>query len=48
MLRKHIRLGHTGIVDHSVDLSIQDFFLSVKNGIDRGKKKERKYINAQH
>ena len=23
--KKHIRLGHTGIVDHSVDLSIPDF-----------------------
>ena len=25
LLKKHIRLGHTGIVDHSVDLSIPDF-----------------------
>ena len=24
-LKKHIRLGHAGIVDHSVDLSIPDF-----------------------
>ena len=24
--KKHIRLGHAGIVDHSVDLSIPDFF----------------------
>ena len=23
--KKHIRLGHAGIVDHSVDLSIPDF-----------------------
>ena len=25
LLKKHIRLGHAGIVDHSVDLSIPDF-----------------------
>ena len=25
LLKDHIRLGHTGIVDHSVDLSIPDF-----------------------
>ena len=25
LLKKHIRLGHTGIVDHSVDLSIPAF-----------------------
>ena len=25
-LKKHIRPGHAGIVDHSVDLSIPDFF----------------------
>ena len=30
LLKKHIRLGHAGIVDHSVDLSIPDFFLSIK------------------
>ena len=24
-VKKHIRLGHAGIVDHSVDLSIPDF-----------------------
>ena len=24
LLKKHIRLGHAGIVDHSVDLSITD------------------------
>ena len=23
--KKHVRLGHAGIVDHSVDLSIPDF-----------------------
>ena len=25
LLKKHKRLGHAGIVDHSIDLSIQDF-----------------------
>ena len=25
LLKKHIRLGHAGIVGHSVDLSIPDF-----------------------
>ena len=25
LLKKHIGLGHAGIVDHSVDLSIPDF-----------------------
>ena len=25
LLKKHTRLGHAGIVDYSVDLSIQDF-----------------------
>ena len=25
LLKKHIRLGHAGLVDHSVDLSIPDF-----------------------
>ena len=27
--KKHIRLGHAGIVDHSVDLSIPEFFFKV-------------------
>ena len=30
LLKKHIRLEHAGIVDHSVDLSIPDFFLKYK------------------
>ena len=25
LLKKHIRLGRAGVVDHSVDLSIRDF-----------------------
>ena len=27
-LKKHVRLGHAGIVDHSVDLSIKHFNFS--------------------
>ena len=46
-MKKHVRLGHAGIVDHSVDLSIPDF----KNGMDRSNKKKKKikkyYINAK-
>ena len=30
LLKMHIRLGQTGIVDHSVDLSIPDFKKSIK------------------
>ena len=30
LLKKHIRLGHAGIVDHSVNLSIPDFKKSIK------------------
>ena len=30
LLKKQIRLGHAGIVDYSVDLSIPDFFKSIK------------------
>ena len=42
----HIRLGHAGIVDHSVDLLIPDFEKSIKN-MDRSIKKfEKYYINA--
>ena len=35
--KKRIRLGHAGIVDYSVDLSIPDFFFKEKK-----KKKEKK------
>ena len=38
-VEKHIRLGHAGIVDHSVDLSIPDFFKKYKKGMDRSNKK---------
>ena len=32
VFKKHIRLGHTGIMDHFVDLSISDFKKgSIKN-----------------
>ena len=30
-MKKHIRLGHAGIVDHFADLSILDFSKSKKN-----------------
>ena len=33
--KKHIRLEHAGIVDHSVDLSIPDFKKKYKKGMDR-------------
>ena len=37
-LKKHIRLGHAGIVDLSVDLSIPDF-KKYEKGMDRSNKK---------
>ena len=39
LLKKHIRLGHAGIVDHYVDLSIPDFKKKYKKGMDRSNKK---------
>ena len=30
LLKKHTRLGHTGIVDHSIDLSIPNFKESIR------------------
>ena len=39
LLKKHIRLGHVGIVDHSVDLSIPDFLKSITKEMDRSNKK---------
>ena len=39
LLKKHIRLGHAGIADHSVDLSIPIFFLKYKKEMDRSNKK---------
>ena len=51
--KTHIRLGHAGIVDHSVDLAILDFLFKVyikkifKKGTDRSNKKIKQYyINA--
>ena len=38
LLKKHIRLGHAGITDHSVDLSIPDFFKSIKKKKRNGQK----------
>ena len=37
--KKHMRLGHAGIVDHSVDRSILDLKSILKKGIDRSNKK---------
>ena len=42
LLKKHVRLGHTGIVDHSVDLSIP-YLKKYKKGMNRSNKK-LKYI----
>ena len=36
--KKHIRLGHAGIMDYSVDLSIPDL-KKYKKGMDRSNKK---------
>ena len=45
-LEKHIRLGHAGVMDHSVNLSIPDF-KKYKQGMDRSNKIYKKYhINA--
>ena len=38
LLKKHIKLGHAGILDHSVDLSIPDKKV-FKKGMDRTNKK---------
>ena len=41
--KNHIRIGHAGIVDHSVDLSIPDFFFKVlkKEGTERRNEKSK-------
>ena len=47
LLKKHIKLGHAGIVDHSVDLSTPDFKKSIKKEWTEAIKKILKYyINA--
>ena len=51
LLKKHIRLGHTGIVDDSIDLSIPDSkkVLKKKEGMDRNNRKFLKiyeYVTA--
>ena len=48
-VKKHIRLGHAGIVGHSVDLSIPHFekkkvFKKKKKGMDRSKLKLKRKI----
>ena len=45
LLVKHIKLGHAGIVDHSVDLSIPDIKKSTKKEWTEAIKKKN-YINA--
>ena len=45
LLKKHIRLGHAGIVNHSVDLSIPDLKKKYKKGMDRNNN-EKDHINA--
>ena len=39
-MEKHIRLGHAGIVDHSVDLEYQIKKKKLKKGMDRAMKKK--------
>ncbi len=47
LLKKHVRLGHAGSVDHSVDLSIPDFKKSMKKEWTEAIKKILDYyINA--
>ena len=47
LLKKHIRLGYAGIMDHSIDLSIPDLQKSIKKGMDRSNEKcKNYYINA--
>ena len=44
--KKHVWLGHAGIVDHSVDLSIPDFKKSIKKEWTEAIKISKNYINA--
>ena len=47
LLKKHVRLGHAGIVDHYVDLSIPDLKKSIKKEWTEAIKKILKcHINA--
>ena len=46
LLKKHIRLGHAGIVDHYVDLSIPDFKKVQKRNGQKQQKILKYYINA--
>ena len=43
-VEKAHKLGHAGIVDHSVDLSIPDFFLSIKKRMDRSNKELKNIV----
>ena len=47
LLKEHIRLGHTGIMDHSIDLSVPDFEkVSKKEWTGAIRKILKYYINA--
>ena len=46
-MKKHIRLGHAGIVDHYVDLSIPDLKKRKEKGMDTSNKKINYHINAE-
>ena len=43
LLKKHIRLGHAGIMDHAIDLSIPDFIKVKKRNVQ---KQLKNYTNA--
>ena len=51
ILKKHIRLGHAGILDHPVDLSTPDFTGVYKKkikGMDRGNKEFENFIKMHN
>ena len=41
LLKKHIRVGHAGVVNHSINLSIPDLKKVLKKGMDRSNKKNK-------
>ena len=48
LLKKHIRVGQAGIMDHSVDLSIPDFLKSIEKEWTEAKKKKKKSFTTNH
>ena len=42
LLKKHIRLGHDDIMDHSVNLSTPDFLKKYEKGMDRSNNNNKK------